>query len=87
MNEIDDIKRRAGIPVNEVTALDPNHVNLSHAGRKAKAILEQISNLMTDLDDELYDIQRVKPELGKELLKLSNANDYVALSNLIFRTF
>lgn len=87
MSEIDDIKRRAGITVKEVTATDPNHVNLSHAGRKAKAILEQISNLMVDLEDEIYDIRRVNPELGNELLKLSNANDYVALSNLIFRKF
>ncbi len=86
MNEIDDIKRRAGITV-EATATNPQHINLSHAGRNAKDILEKISNLMVDLEDEIYDIRRVDPDLGIELLRLVNANDHVGLSNLIFRKF
>ncbi len=79
--EIRDIQRRAGI-INE-----EEPINLSRAGRKSIAILEKISNLMVDLEDEIYDIRRVDKKLGDELLRLSNANDYVGLSNLIFRTF
>ncbi len=86
MNDIDDLKRRAGI-LDEATINNPQHINLSHAGRKAKDILGKISNLMVDLEDELFDIRRVDPELGKELIRLSNAKDYVGLSNLIFRKF